>query len=257
MKSKIKKIQRIKKGIVLILMLAILLPSTIYAAEGLTLQASSALEKLMYGEVGSQVKKIEEHFKSNTTLYLTNEIQLRAFAEYVNNGNSCYGKRIELLNDIEINTDIDWTPIGNSYSEFSGTFDGNGYTIKNLTKLCRENYVTEEGYFNVGLFGVVSLNGTVEKVNVNNSNIQANQLNTIKIFKVGNIAGENYGKIIDCTADVMPLNIEEVEEGTLTNGYIGLLVGHNVEGKGSIETTKEIEPSTSLVLQDDVKINID
>ena len=252
MKSKITKIQRIKKGIVLILMLAILLPSTIYAVEGLTLQASSALEKLMYGEIGSQVRKIEEHFKSNTTLYLTNEIQLRAFAEYVNNGNSCQGKRIELLNNIEINPDIDWTPIGNSYSEFSGTFDGNGYTVNNLTYLCRENYVTGSGYSNVGLFGVVSINGIVEKVNVNNSDIQANGLDTLQIFNIGNVVGENNGKIIDCTADVMPLNIVEVEEGTLTNNYIGLLVGRN---NGSIENTESVLPSTNLVVGD-ININI-
>lgn len=245
MKSKNQKIQILKKGILLILTLAILLPSSIYATQSLTLQESTALEKLMYGEVGSVVRKIEEHFKSNTTLYIVNEIQLRALAEYVNSGSSCLGKKIELLNDIELDTDVDWTPIGNSYSEFSGTFNGNGYTITNLTYKCLENYETENGYSNVGLFGVISKNGKVEKVNVSNSNIVSNGLSTDNIFNVGNIAGTNYGTVLDCSANIMPLGITQVEEGTEENNFIGLLVGEN---NGTIETTTVEEANKELTL---------
>lgn len=249
MKSKIKKIQRIKKGIVLILMLAILLPSTLYAAENLTLQASSALEKLMYGEVGSQVKKIEEYFRSNTTLYLTNEIQLRAFAEYVNNGNSCYGKRIELLNNIKIDSSIDWTPIGNSHSEFSGTFDGNGYTITNLTYKSRESYEAEGGNYNIGLFGVVSENGYIENVKVNNSNIVIPEgVNINSVFNVGNVVGLSYGPIENCSANKMPLGktLEDEllnAEGDKTNNYTGLLVGRT---NAVISLPIEEQPDTTV-----------
>lgn len=250
MKSKITKIQKIlMKGMLLILMLAILLPSSIYAVEGLTLQESTTLEKIMYGEIGSVVKKIEEHFKSNTTLYIVNETQLRALAEYVNSGNSCQGKRIELLNDIKLNKDIDWTPIGNSYSEFSGTFYGNGYTISNLTYMNRENYETEGGYSNVGLFGVVSKHGIVEKVNVNDSNIISNGLNSANINHVGNIAGTSYGIIKDCSANKMPLNKAQVNEGTSDNNYIGLLVGE--KKAGSITTTTNQQPEVNFTVNDD------
>lgn len=256
MKSKNTKIQILKKGILLILMLALILPSTIYATVNLTLQDSTALEKLMYGEVGSVVRKIEEHFKSNTTLYIVNEIQLRAFAEFVNKGNSCQGKKIILLNNIVLDTDTDWTPIGNSYSEFSGTFDGNGYTISNLTYKCRENYETEGGYYNIGLFGVISKHGVVQNVKVNNSNIVANGLDTTKIFNVGNIAGTNYGTILDCSANVMPLNITKVDEGTENNNYVGLLVGEN-KNKNGIKFSENIEPSTTLTFEDGTKIKVD
>lgn len=249
MKSKITKIQILKKGILLILMLAILLPSSIYAVEGLTLQESTTLEKLMYGEIGSVVKKIEEHFKSNTTLYIVNETQLRALAEYVNSGNSCQGKRIELLNDIKLNKDIDWMPIGNSYSEFSGTFYGNGYTISNLTYMNRENYETEGGYSNVGLFGVISKNGKVEKVNVNDSNITSNGLNSANINHVGNIAGTSYGIIKDCSANKMPLNKAQVNEGTSDNNYIGLLVGE--KKAGTITTTTNQQPEVNFTVNSD------
>ena len=256
MKSKNTKIQILKKGILLILMLALVLPSSIYATASLTLQASTAIEKLLYGEIGSVVNKIEEHFKSNTTLYIVNEIQLRAFAEYVNKGNSCQGKKIILLNNIVLDTDTDWTPIGNSYSEFSGTFDGNGYTISNLTYKCRENYVTESGYYNIGLFGVISKHGKVQNVKVNNSNIVANGLDTTKIFNVGNIAGTNYGTILDCSANKMPLNITKVNEGTEDNNYVGLLVGENKNNNG-IKFSENIEPSTTLTFEDGTKIEVD
>lgn len=254
MKSKITKIQILKKGILLILMLAILLPSSIYAVEGLTLQESTALEKLMYGEIGSVVKKIEEHFKSNTTLYIVNETQLRALAEYVNSGNSCYGKEIKLLNDIILNGNIDWTPIGNSNSEFSGAFYGNGYTISNLTYMNRENYVTEGGYSNVGLFGVISKNGKVEKVNVNDSNIKFNnELDKNKISNVGNIAGTSYGKIKDCSANIMPLGVPQVNEdrsGNEGNNYIGLLVGEKKDG-ATITTTDTKQPEVNITVNSD------
>lgn len=253
MKSKNPKIQILKKGILLVLALAIILPSSIYATEGLTLQESTALEKLMYGEIGSVVRKIEEHFKSNTTLYIVNETQLRALAEYVNSGNSCFGKNIELLNDISLDTDIDWTPIGSSYSEFSGTFNGNGYTITNLTYKCQESYETEGGYYNIGLFGTISKNGKVQNVNVKNSNIVTNGLDITNIFNVGNIAGTNYGVVLDCSANKMPLSKTKVNEGTEDNNYIGLLVGEN---KGTIKNSEDIEPSTTLTLEDGSKINI-
>ena len=66
--------------------------------------------------------------------------QLIAFAKHVNAGNSYEGKTVKLGNDIDLEGAA-WTPIGNldviKYanvnSTFLGTFDGQGYTIKNFT----------------------------------------------------------------------------------------------------------------------------
>lgn len=256
MKSKNPKIQILKRGILIMLILAMILPSSIYAVEGLTLQASTTFEKLMYGEIGSIVRKIEEHFKSNTTLYIVNENQLRALAEYVNNGNSCQGKQIELLNDIELNSNIDWVPIGNIYSEFSGTFNGNGYAITNLTYKVRENYQTEEGYSNVGLFGVVSKLGKVEKVSVNNSNIIASELDDNKISNVGNIVGTNYGTISACSANKMPLEKEERETGESSNNYIGLIIGKNNADFLKKSDTVDLKAEISLNDEKSSKTNV-
>ena len=220
MKSKTKKMQAIlMKGVLIALSLIFISSSFTYAVEGLTLQASTALEILMYGEVGSAVRKIEEHFKSKTTLYIVNEIQLRALAEYVNAGNSCYGKVIELINDIKINSNVDWTPIGTEYTPFQGTFKGNGYTVTNLTYT-----LTKESDGNIGLFGVS--NGNIEKLTVNNSKIAKVSTNN-DYFNIGNIAGVNNGKIKDCNANKMPLGLSNVEEGTDANKYVGLIAGKN------------------------------
>lgn len=233
MKSKVKKMQIVLiKGVLIALSLIFVSSSFAYALDGLTLQESTALEILMYGEVGSAARKIEEHFKSKTTLYIVNEVQLRALAEYVNAGHSCYGKVIELLNDIRINGNVDWTPIGTEYTPFQGTFKGNGYEVKNLTYT-----ITSEVDGNIGLFGVN--NGRIEKLNVNNSKIKKESTNS-DYFNIGNIAGVNNGKIIDCSADKMPLSLTSVESGTDANKYAGLIAGKNVSNGIEKSKTKEI-----------------
>lgn len=249
MKSKTKKMQTIlMKGVLIALSLIFISSSFTYAVEGLTLQASTALEILMYGEVGSAVRKMEEHFKSKTTLYIVNEIQLRALAEYVNAGNSCYGKVIELLNDIKINDNVDWTPIGTEYTPFQGTFKGNGYTVTNLTYT-----LTKESDGNIGLFGV--LNGSIEKLTVNNSKIAKVSTNN-DYFNIGNIVGVNNGKIKDCNANKMPLGLTSVESGTDANKYVGLIAGKNTN-QGTIEKSEAKEISKVEITNNSDTINLD
>lgn len=76
------------------------------------------------------------------------------------------GDNFELVNDINLQSyqvGLGWEPIGDSIVPFSGTFNGNGFTISNLR-------ITRHGFENVGLFGVVgsktSENTGIEKVNL-------------------------------------------------------------------------------------------
>ncbi len=56
-----------------------------------------------------------------------------------------------------------WSPIGTSSTNFNGTFDGNGYAIKNL-------YINAPEQDYIGLFGCVS-NATITRTSLINANI--------------------------------------------------------------------------------------
>jgi len=167
MKSKFKKIQKIlMKGMSILLVSAITITPIAYATTSLddSYLESSWFDKLLYGTVGSTAKEIEEYFNSGKpTLYITNETQLRAFAEYVNNGNSCLGKEIILLNDIEVDSNNEWVPIKN----FAGVFDGKGYTISGVTY--KRGSKSFEKLRWIGLFG--TLDGTVKNLVTEEFNI--------------------------------------------------------------------------------------
>ena len=122
-------------------------------------------------------------------------------------------------NDLSINctltdnidlTGIDWTPIGDYYNRYTGTFDGGGYTIKNLT-------ITQSGNY-VGMIDFLGEGGTVKNVTLENVNITGNR-NMIGGGGdcVGSVVGDNYGTVIACTASG---NVS----GTL---YVGGVVGYN------------------------------
>ena len=203
MKSKNPKIQILKKGIATFMSAMLLVTPLAYATTSLDdiYLESSLWDKILYGTIGSTVKEIEEHLTSHTTLYITNEIQLRAFAEYVNNGNDCSGKEIILLNDIELNRNEEWVPI----KSFNGIFDGNNYTISGL-RYTSENRVLEEELNNIGFFKTISENGIVknlilEDVCINlisEDDYSDRLLSETYGLKVGAVAGINSGKIKNC-----------------------------------------------------------
>jgi hypothetical protein len=80
-----------------------------------------------------------------------------------------------------------WLPIGNNLSSFSGTYDGGGYTIQNLT-INRP----EEGY--IGLFGRITY-ATLVNIRLENVNITA-------LSRVGALCGYTFfSTISNCSAE--------------------------------------------------------
>ena len=68
--------------------------------------------------------------------------------------------------NLDLNNEENWTPIGvSSSAKFSGTFNGQGYTISNLTIDSESN--------NIGLFGYIS--GSISNLNLENVNVKGNQ----------------------------------------------------------------------------------
>lgn len=72
-----------------------------------------------------------------------------------------------LIKDIVMSsTDAGFTPIGGPFDYFSGTFDGNGFAIKNFRTV---NYAGNSGYYR-GLFGIA--NGAIlRKIHLTNVNV--------------------------------------------------------------------------------------
>jgi hypothetical protein len=72
-----------------------------------------------------------------------------------------------LINDITMTAnDAGFTPIGGPFVFFSGTFDGNGFAIKNFRTV---NYTGNSGYYR-GLFGIAN-NAILRKIHLTNVNV--------------------------------------------------------------------------------------
>ena len=78
----------------------------------------------------------------------------------------------------------EWEPIGACWSSYTGTFDGQGYTISGL-------YFNDPFASYVGLFGCIGANGKISNVGVLDSYFQFSALG-------GGVCGVNYGTVRDC-----------------------------------------------------------
>lgn len=128
---------------------------------------------------------------ANASVLVDNANQLKQFADLINSGDSFSGKIVVLTSDIDLSSICsaslgNWNSIGNSTTNFSGVFDGNGHTISNLYIDTTNN--------TVGLFGIISSAGVVENLKLSNSNVGGNS-------QVGIICGYNSGLIERCSND--------------------------------------------------------
>ena len=160
--------------------------------------------------------------------------QLAYFAKRVNAEK--YGEKyadtyFELTEDIDLGGK-EWTPVGETvadlimggheYFVFSGNFDGNGYTIKNLT------IGTETSPYSgdvCGLFGATS--GTIEDVvleNVSINYVGGNHSSGYGFRMGGALVGYSMGDIVNCT--VIGLDMKAGSDGSyVALNSIGGLVG--------------------------------
>ena len=112
---------------------------------------------------------------------IATKTDLEWLADQVNNGTSFSGQQFEQIADIDLGgiqdgngvwSGTQWTPIGKMTKDadnkdvpiaFSGTYDGNGYVIKNL-------YFNNDTISNVGLFGCIS-GATLTKITIASGSI--------------------------------------------------------------------------------------
>lgn len=141
-----------------------------------------------------------------------------------------------------------WTPMGTPEKPFTGTFDGQGHTIKNLV-------INGGTNSNIGLFGYTT-NGEIKNVTIENAKVSG-RLNvgvvagtpytskytniTVKghvevngMAYVGAVGGKNaYANWENITVNVDEtsyVNANSIENGTAYRTYVGGVVGFNGEG---------------------------
>ena len=128
-----------------------------------------------------------------------------------------------LLNNITIPADMAWTPIGNASTIYTGTFDGQGYTISGMKIESTADY---QGF--VGYLGA----GTIKNLILGEGCSVTGGKNT------GGICGwNNEGTISGCT-----------NKGAVTGGGdSGGICGHNLGPVENCENTGTITSSTNTL----------
>lgn len=161
-----------------------------------------AVEKITTNEWGGE----------ETVYEIYNAGQLYWFAEQVNKYDNYINGR--LMADIVVNKDLSagdlrvWTPIGIGDRPYTGSFDGQGYTVSGL-------YFNDPDASYVGLFGYTDYGYTIKNINITNSYFCGNST-------VGALMGYAGSYISGCTADSTVTVIGE--------SYVGGLVGSSASG---------------------------
>lgn len=154
----------------------------------------------------------------------------------------------EKADELKVKYANSWIPIaGGVGEEFTGTFDGNGYTISGM-EIILTNYDEdpEFNYLPVGLFGKVS--GTIKNVNLVDYRIQVD--GDVSRFYIGGVVGWAYqSSISHCSSVGNIINLEidytgnmwdslfgsyaEPTESTYFGGVVGLIEEATVTGVSS------------------------
>jgi len=115
-------------------------------------------------------------------------------------------RHYRLVEDVVLSGSNNWKAIGRHrpYAPFTGSFDGDGHTLRNLS------IETDDSY--QGMFGYIGADAVIEKLTLENVNVNVNDDNF-----AGGLAGYNKGTVQHCHAT-----------GNVNGGwFVGGLVGHN------------------------------
>lgn len=179
--------------------------------------------------------------------------ELAWFAENVNNGTAAAAKAV-LTQDIDL-AGFNWTAIGNSTNKFTGNFDGQGFTVKNLyidanagnfrglfgnTSAAAIKNVTVDGYINCegnvarvgGIVGQAE-GGSIENC-VNKAIITAYQyVGGIVGYGTGALAISRCGNVGSVTGTLLS-STNNWGMVTVGSTYVGGIIGYNNSATASI-----------------------
>ena len=149
--------------------------------------------------------------------------------------------RNDLNGHYKLVADIDFAgtsinPMFTNTTQFTGTFDGNGYTISNFKAGSAESLGTVN-YKYYGLFGYVGADAVIKNVKLDSFEFHVKRTSTTAFVAL--IAGYNAGTIEDVTVTNSSIYLEidnssspntTDSSGNLTGYYVGGLVGQNKNG---------------------------
>ena len=168
--------KRIVSAVMALILCLTLLPTAALAADGAW---DGSIATAFAGGTGTESDPYQ----------IANGAELAYLASSVNSGETYTGKNFVLTANIDLNG-LPWTPIGNSFSDallegsnyriFAGNFDGNGYTISNVS-IGSETTPFESDVF--GLFGATE--GKISNLNLDTVSIHG----VAKIASIGAVIG--------------------------------------------------------------------
>jgi len=131
-----------------------------------------------------------------------------------------------------------WQPIGSRQQPFNGSFDGQGYEIKDI-------FIKRPGESDVGLFGAVDKAGTVQNVKLVNADVTGE-------WYAGSLVGTNYGTVRNCDSSGAVTGSQQVgglvggNAGTVSDcAFAGSVSGSDLVGSLAGGSTKTISSCRS------------
>ncbi|MBR4016137.1 MAG: S-layer homology domain-containing protein [Anaerotignum sp.] len=164
--------------------------------------------------------------------------QLKAFAEAVDEGESYDGEFVALGDDITLDSEENWNPIGTegkaeetTKTIFNGTFDGRGYTISGLT--IKDSSYTDES--NLGLFSALNNEAVVKNLNLTGVDIVVSASDAV--LRAGAISGDTV-KGTNADSAVATLIDTCSAQGSVKVSTDGakLIFGGGLVGRGNISS---------------------
>lgn len=218
-------------------------------------------------------------------------IEIRTAEDFINMKNNRAGN-YTLMNDIDFaDTPEDFTfvPPFSASRQFSGTFEGNGYTLKNIS--------IQTGYAQTGVFGQISIGkvsnlviedinigteetpissaallrvgiiagyvssatGKIENVTVTNGNIfyEAKYKSDASLIYVGGAVGELRGQMENITLDQVNINMSATQyAGIRLGGVVGLMFDESMIKEITADSSINFEFKGSEIKNRNITINI-
>lgn len=163
----------------------------------------------------------EQEESGETEFYISDADELFAFAASVDGGTTYEGCTVYLTADIDLNNAL-FNPIGSYKNDkaFKGIFDGQGYTISNLSQ---NTWELDTGYYytdlGLGLFGLVE-DATIKNLTIDGAEISGESA------ICGTVAACAYG---DCTFDNITIkNANVADYQYYAGGIVGWASGDHV-----------------------------